>query len=390
MSPRDVAPGIAFTPGEGIKLESADGDFSLDISFRIQVLYTFLDKDPALDKDVQSLQIRRARLQLGGKVFGPHNKYKLEMALSPSDVVMTATNVGTSPLLEAYAEFDYLRDLTVRAGQFKVPFDRMRYTSDTARELVDYSGTTNEFSQDRDIGVELKSNDLFGAKLLRYHLGVLSGKGRNSFQALDMGLMYLARLEILPLGLYDDSSEADFQRASPRLSLGGAFVHITDARRDRGATGSAPLDVGGTTDMNLAVGDLSFKAYGLSLIGSFYYRHGDRNAGKFQDASGKDILDTSGKPLAAPTASRDGTGLVAQAGYLIPRLPLEFAARYANLRGRQTPLHNGLKDSNELGGGISYYFAQHQLKLQTDYFRIWQKEVSDGCNQVRLQLQLVM
>jgi len=43
----------------------------------------------------------------------------------------------------------------VRAGQFKVPFDHIRYTSDMARQLVDYSLTTGEFSQDRDIGVDI-------------------------------------------------------------------------------------------------------------------------------------------------------------------------------------------------------------------------------------------
>jgi hypothetical protein len=390
MSPREVSPGIVFTPGEGIDIQSADHDFSVGIGFRFQLLYTLLDKDPATQKTDQSLQLRRARMQLAGHAFGIHNKYRLELAISPSDVSQTATAVTTSPLLEAYTEFDYLRDLTVRAGQFKVPFDRMRVTSDMARQLVDYSGTTSEFSLDRDIGVELKSNDLFGLGLFKYHLALLSGKGRNSFAAQDTGLLYLARVEVLPLGLFDDYTEGDFQRTRPRLSVGGSFVHITDARRDRGTIGNFPLDAGGSTDFNLAEGDLMFKMYGLSLEGGFYYRHGDRNAGKFVDATGKAINDAAGNPLKAPTASRDGTGVTAQVGYLIPRVPLEVAGRYANIRGVSDPLHNALKDSNELGGGLSYYFAQHQLKLQTDYFRIWQSELSSGYNQLRVQLQLVM
>ena len=391
MSPREVAPGIVFTPGEGIDIQSADHDFSVGIGFRFQLLYTLLDKDPTAKETVQSLQLRRARMQLAGHAFGVHNKYRLELAISPSDVSQTAQAVTTSPLLEAYTEFDYLRDLTVRAGQFKVPFDRMRVTSDMARQLVDYSGTTTEFSLDRDIGVDLKSNDLFGLGLFKYHLALLSGKGRNSFAATDMGLLYLARVEVLPLGLFDDYTEGDFQRTKPRLSLGGSFVHIVDARRDRGTIGNAPLDAGGSTDFNLAEGDLMFKLYGLSLEGGFYYRHADRNPGSLVDATGKAINDpATGKPITGPTPTRDGTGVVAQAGFLIPRVPLEIAGRYANIRKNTDPLHNALKDSNELGGGVSYYFAQHQLKLQTDYFRIWQSELSSGYNQLRLQLQLVM
>jgi hypothetical protein len=390
MATRHVAPGIDFTPGEGIMIESEDHAFSVGLGFRFQLLYTFLDKDPTAKKDVQSLQIRRARVQLAGHAFGIHNKYRLEMAISPSDVALTSIGVTTSPLLEAYTEFDYLRDLTVRAGQFKVPYDRMRVTSDMARQLVDYAGTTAEFSQDRDIGIDLNSKDLFGLGLLRYHLALLSGKGRNSFAATDTGLMYLARVEVLPLGLFEDYPEGDFQRTGPRLSIGGAYAHITDARRDHGTTGNAPLDAGGSTDFNMAEGDLVFKWAGLSLLGGFYWRHGDRNPGSLVDSKGNALVDASGKDLTTPSASRDGTGLVAQGGYLIPRVPFEIAARYANIRGKTATEHNGLKDSNELGGGVSYYFAQHQLKLQTDYFRVYSGDVSSGYNQVRLQLQLVM
>jgi hypothetical protein len=392
MSPREVSPGIVFTPGEGIDIQSTDHDFSVGIGFRFQLLYTLLDEDPTTLKTVteQSIQIRRARLQFAGHAFGVHNKYRLELAVSPTDVAQTTAGVTTSPLLEAYTEFDYLRDLTLRAGQFKVPYDRMRVTSDMARQLVDYSGTTNEFSQDRDLGIDLKSNDLFGLGLLRYHLAVLSGKGRNSFTPQDMGLMYLARLDVLPLGLFDDYSESDFQRTKPRLSIGGAFARIVDARRDRGTTGTAPLEAGGSTNFNMAVGDLMFKMYGFSLEGAFYYRHGDRNAGSLTDASGKAINDAKGNPITGPSPSRDGTGVVAQAGYLIPRLPLEIAGRYANLRGSTDPLHSALKDNNELGGGLNYFFAQHQLKVQTDYFRVWQTDLSGGYNQLRVQLQLVM
>lgn len=381
MAPREVWKGVTFTPGEGLKIESADHDFSVGLGFRFQLLYTLLDEDPATNKTDQSLQIRRARLQVAGHAFGIHNKYRLEMAISPSDVAMTTEGVGTSPLLEAYTEFDYLRDLTVRAGQYKVPFDRLRVTSDMARQLVDYAGTVNEFSLDRDLGLELKSNDLFGLGLFRYHLGIFSGKGRNSFTPTDLGLMYLARVEVLPLGLFDDYPESDFQRTGPRLAIGGSVVHIEDAPRDRGPTGKPPLDAGGTTDMNLAAADVALKAYGASLIGQFYYRHGDRNFGSLEDSSGNPI---------EPSPSRDGTGIAVQGGYLLPRLPIEIAARYANVRGRTVELHNGLMDSDEVGGGASYYFAQHQLKLQTDYFRVFSGDLSNGYNQVRLQLQLVM
>jgi hypothetical protein len=384
LVPAFVAPdSIEFTPGEGQTIESADHRFALGISLRTQVLYTLLDEDPATHTVDQAFQIRRARLAFGGYTFGKHNKYKFELAFSPSDVDLRQSVEHTSPLLETYAEFDYLRDLTLRVGQYKVPYDRLRMTADIARQMVDFSNATNEFSLDRDIGLEFKSNDLFGLGMLRYHLGVFSGKGRNSSVPADTGLLYVARVDVLPLGLFDDFIEGDFQRTKPRLAIGGAVVHIQDAQRDRGTLGNVPVD-GGTTNMNLAVVDGSFKMYGLSVLGSFYYRHGNRTQGNVTTDP------ATGKAVTGPAPSRDGTSLVTQAGYLFPRTSFELEARYAKIWGRTVADHNGLKSSTELGAGASYYFARHNLKVQSDYFRIFSDEFSNGYNQVRVQLQFVL
>jgi hypothetical protein len=382
MAPRAVAlDKIRFVPGEGLQIESADGDFALNLSFRLQVLYTALDEDPATKKTEESIQVRRARAQLYGNAFGKHNKYKFELAFSPTDVDTKDSVVRTSPLLEAYAEFDYLRDLTVRAGQTKVPYDRIRRTSDTSRQLVDYGATTAEFTLDRDIGVELRSADFLGLGCLRYVAGIFSGDGRNSFTPTDFGMLYVARVDFLPFGLFDDLSEADFARARPRLAIGAAYAHNDRAKRDRSTNGN-PFADGGTANFDHAVVDTSFKAYGFSAIGAFYYRHANRSPGS--------ATTDTGAPVPV-TASRDGIGWIAQAGYLIPRTGFEVAARYEGIEGRTTKLHNGLKDQTELGGGLNYYFAEHALKLQADYFRVYASDgFTNGNNQVRLQLQMVL
>jgi hypothetical protein len=150
--------------------------------------------------------------------------------------------------------------------------------------------------------------------------------------------------------------------------------------KNRGTTGDPPAD-GGTTDFNMVTADAMFKAYGVSALAALYYRTGERYT--FVD-------EATGQPLTKPSPSRDGTGLVFQAGYLWPRSIFELDARYAKITGASDPGHNGLKDSNELGAGINCYFAQHDLKLQTDFLRVYTHDVSDGYNQYRLQLQLVM
>jgi hypothetical protein len=53
-------------------------------------------------------------------------------------------------------------------------------------------------------------------------------------------------------------------------------------------------------------------------------------------------------------------------------------------------------DADEVGGGINYYFVGHDLKLQLDYFRLWDEsfgptygsQAQHGTDRVRLQLQV--
>jgi phosphate-selective porin OprO and OprP len=382
------ADGIGFKPGEGVKITSDDKAFSIGLGFRFQLLYTLLNDDQKVKPEPvtdQSIQIRRARVQIGGNAFGEHNKYKLELAVSPTDVDYDKATT-TSPLLEAYAEFDYVKDLTIRAGQYKVPYDRIRVISDFGRQLVDYSTATREFSLDRDLGVEVKSNDLFGAGLFRYHLGVFSGKGRNSFYSPNLGLLYVGRIEALPLGMFEDYMESDLQRTRPRLSIGVGAARLVGGLKDKGTTGDPPTDGGvvdpnKVTDFNMVTADAFFKIYGFSALAALYYRTGERFTY---------VNEATGVPLNPPDPSRDGIGFALQAGYLVPRTPFEIAARYMTVKGKDEPGHNGLKDTNEIGGGLNYFFAQHHFKLQTDFFRVWAKEVSDGYNQFRLQMQLAI
>jgi hypothetical protein len=324
------------------------------------------------------------RFTVQGSAFGAHNRYYLEMGLGGTENANPAAGSGnqsTSPLLDAYAEFDHLRDLTLRVGQYKPSFGRQRVMSEGNLQFVDVSSVTTEFTFDRDQGLDFRSKDFLGLNALRYVLGVYSGRGKNNFDATEFKLMYLGRIEVLPLGLYEDYQEADMDRTKPRLGIGASAVHYDDAPRVRGSVGNQPTDLG-STDMNLFEADLQFKWAGFSAQTEFFYRKGDRNQGPGTDAMGA--------PL--PTqASRDGMGWYGQGGFLIPNMPLEITARYGMIRGKTEALHNGLTDTNEVGGGLGYYFARHPLKVQTDLFRLYQSgNWENGNTQFRLQLQVAL
>jgi hypothetical protein len=377
MATREVSEHITFTPGGGLRIASEDGDFALVTQARLQAQAAL----SAADGGPLSvgLALRRARMIFAGNVFSPDIRFKIELGFSPSDLGMrndlADPGPRMSPLLDFYFEFRQLRDLGVRVGQGKTPYDRQFITSAGALQLVDLALASREFALDRDVGVDLRSSDLFGLGRLRYVAGVYSGRGRDAIGAFDAGLMYVGRLEVLPFGLFDDYREADFDRTMrPRLSLAFSYGFLDRAKRAQGTRGDLPAD-GGTTNIHTFSADSSFKIAGFSFLGEFFWRRGHRHPG-----AASPVVDLA----------RNGYGVVAQAGYLIPHLPLEIVGRYSTVQGKG---ETSLVDQTELGGGLSWYFAQHALKLQADYFRLFGAEdaassadIRDGSHRVRLQL----
>ncbi len=377
-------PKVAFKSGRGLVVTSADGNNELGIGVRVQVLSTI--EHASGDETTQGIQLRRARLGSSGHILTRNLKYKLEIAISPRDVNTRDGLPQTSPLFDFYVDYQRFRDFNLRVGQYKVPFDRQRIISSGKLQLVDRAITDAEFTLERDIGLDLHSDDFLGLGLFRYYLGIYPGEGRNAFEQGDFGLFYLARAEIMPFGLFDDYSETDFDRTGPRLSIGAAYALLDDAPRDHGILGAAPAD-GGTTDIQVATADVMGKAYGLSVLSEFFWRNSRRNPGPLTDAQGAPLLDQDGAPLEV-TPSRDGAGLLLQAGYLLPAWPLEIAARYSVLDGTDRPNRDGLTRLEEFAGGLSYYFAEHTVKLQTDFTSLaLNGDYSNATSRLRVQLQ---
>jgi hypothetical protein len=361
MRPRPLGSGGAvWKPG-------SDEMFALDFRLRVQLRYE-LQHDHEERETSNVFSVRRARLQFKGHLFGEHNKYYLQIAISPNDMGWTADGPSFTPIRNWELSFDYLRDLTVTVGQMKVNYNRQRVISSGDLQLPDRSTVTGEFTLDRDVGLKLSSNDLGGIGYLRYSLGIFNGEGRDGYRVDDMGMLYVARLELVPTGDADGEwtdDEVDWSRSlRPSFVIAGAYAFHDRAKRDRGSLGNRPLDQG-TTDFHQAQADLMFKYAGLSLTGEFQWRKGIRQFGEGT------VIDDMGMEVLAPRlAARNGLGYFVQAGVLIPRLPLEFIGRWAQIIGLGDASQTSLPDSEEAGGGVSWYFARHSLKLSADYFRL--------------------
>lgn len=374
---------LDFRMGRGLVIATGDRQFQLGIRPRVQFLGTLAAEDAGGDPEL-GLEIRRARLVFEGHFLGSENRFKLELAFSPRDMAMTeidGTLVPTrSPLLDFYYESRHLRDLGLRVGQYKVPYNRERVISSGNLAMVDRSIANGEFNMDRDVGLDIRSLDFLGLGLFRYYAGVYTAEGRDGFRMDDLGLMYLGRIEVLPFGMFDDYEMVDFDREErARLSIGVSYSFVDEAPGNRGIIGNLPRD-GGTTDYHNLEADLLFQYAGFSFMSEWFWREGRREGG--------DAIDDMGNPIPVE-APRNGIGWFAQAAYLVPEIDFEVAARYGRIDPIGDATATSLGEQGELGIALSYYFEGHAYKLQADYFHLWRDHsaMDQGEERVRLQLQ---
>lgn len=366
----------SFAPGKGLQLVSKDERFAFGLSLRTGFMYTMVHHNDGA-KAQQGVELRRFRAVFQGHVFGKHNKYFFQLAFAPREVQLKGGSLHSHPVYDAYMQFERFRDATLRVGMYRPQYSRERLIQDINPLFIDRSTINAEFNLDRDIGLDVRSEDFLGLGRLRYYAGVFLGKGRNVEGLGDFGLLYTGRVDVMPLGKFDDYDASDQSRMKKlRVSMGGAYAYQDNAVNDRGTVGAPPAD-GGTTDYHHATADLLVKLAGFYLEAGYLWRAGRRNRPD-QDGIGKTI----------PVLSRNGQGWFTQLAFLIPRTHLEPAIRVGQIYGLRRG-ETALSDTGELGGGLNYYFAGHNLKLQADYFRLYrQRDLAHGDDQLRVQLQV--
>jgi hypothetical protein len=344
---RPSAATVRIAAGRGMTVTSADERVSLNLRGFVQGRITVDVPSPAMPgaevTPTTLIAARRVRVILAGTLLGPTLGYQVHFGLAPNDLAQGA------PLFDAFVTWAPSRDLSLRIGQFFVPFNRNRWISIMRQMMLERPIATNELNLDRDIGVMAFSNDLFGAGgRLSYSLGVFSGAGRNRLEA-DYGLLYVARLGVNPLGRFDDhDSEWDLERSGARLALGlaGAINHHASTYATA-ALGSMP-DARRYDRVHVA-GDVLFKWRGLSLQLEGLARF-----------SPDDVT-------AQASATRPGWGYTAHAGFVTP-VKLAVGARWSQLFALPAAMGTtAFRDGYELGGIIAYHGIDGALMVALDY-----------------------
>lgn len=356
--------------GKGIQFRAADDNFSVEMRARAQVRAISLT--PAEDGEATStdVMIRRLRLLIGGQVFSRQVTYYLQLAFAPRDLEPDLV----VPMFDAFMTWHASRAFNLRVGQMMVPFDRHRIISSSSFQLVDRSIVVTELNLDRDLGVQFYSNDLLGDDgRLSYQVGVFAGNGRNRLSR-EPGFLATARLQVAPFGRFDDFVESDHNFSeSPKLAFAVAAGYNHRTHRERSTTGAVLEDE--TLNYAHLMADAIFKYRGFSFLAEWLLRQNTERSG------------VGGAPRPAVSNARDATGFFGQAGYLFLG-EFEVAARVGHLLPTTEHRGDGLQQVTEFGGGLSWYFMKHNLKVQADYFVFLEGDALTPRHQLRLETQV--
>ncbi|MCI0628670.1 MAG: OprO/OprP family phosphate-selective porin, partial [Acidobacteria bacterium] len=317
--------------------------------------------------------IRRARLDFAGSFFNQNWNYRIQLAFSNLDMEPDRP----VSLRDAYVTWSRLRDLNIRMGQMKVPFDRQRVTSSSALQMVDRSIVVDELNLDRDVGIQILSKDFLGLGRLTYQAGVFGGDGRNRTSDAP-GVLWVGRLQFQPFGKLDDvddRTESDFEHSSdPRLALAAGVARNTSTNRAQSTFGNTYEFA--RFNYQHWEGDVVFKWNGWSLLGEVMSR-----------SANQPYLEAMQEGQVSREYSRSAWGYFVQSGYLF-RNNVELATRYGRVRpmGLTDP---ALRPMREIGPSLSWYLKENQLKIQSDYFYLLGSENENRKrHQLRLQMQV--
>ncbi|MEL6311237.1 MAG: porin, partial [Pseudomonadota bacterium] len=137
-------------------IQSADGNFRLGVNGFTQFRYRLnIQDDSAPDDVVTGFENARTRINFNGFAGRPELRYRVEGSFGSefAEPVIQPFGADTSgfintnafALANAYIEYDYNDNITIRAGQFRAPFLRERLVEPTHLQTIERSNASRPF-----------------------------------------------------------------------------------------------------------------------------------------------------------------------------------------------------------------------------------------------------
>lgn len=333
-------PQVRAAFGDGVTVASGDGGFELNARVRSQFRADAVkteDEDP-----VAGFMVRRMRLSIKANALDELFDFAIQLAFSPRDI---ESDMPT-PLRDAYATLNLHRDVRLRLGQMKVPFDRQYLTSSGALALADRSIAVTALLLERDVGAYWLSDDLAGLGILKAQVGVFGGDGRNRLNT-DLGMLYAARVQLHPLGKFADLDEAELDRdAPPKLAFAAAVAFNDDSPRKLST--SSDYDLEARTDFVHGTVDALGKVAGMTAFAAVLVRVATETKGH------DDAMSAVGGVLQLGALVTDHVEVIGRVARLHP-LPREWLV---------VPNPADFQGSTEVRPGVNVYVHEHDAKLQ--------------------------
>lgn len=349
--------------GQGLQVVGKDSSYYMKLGLRFQNLYVgkWDVNDGELNHYQSNFLVRRSRLKLNGWALSPKVKYKLEIGFSNRDNSGTSKTENSSPvnmILDAWVQWNFYKNFSVKYGQAKWPGNRERIISSANLQFVDRSVLNSRFNIDRDFGVQFDHHKTLGEKfIVKNTVAFGPGEGRNITRANQDGYAYAYKIEALPFGKF--ASKGDYvgsaikREETPKLAVAFAYQTNQNSIRERGELGKFITDsVGnyhGETVHNLFV-DAMFKYKAVSIMAEYAQR-------KAKDGT-PEVLDGNDNIVGR---FYTGNAFNIQLGYMMEN-NWEVAVRYTNL----DPDAGVANAENQYTFGLSKFIVGHKLKFQTD------------------------
>jgi phosphate-selective porin len=336
----------------GIEVASADGRYRIHLWFRGQFRYTYPFDDASTTAEgfnqpaVSSIDVRRARIKLGGNIYRPWLKYYFEYDFSKNQ------------LLDLRFTLSRYRWLQLRVGQWKVNYNRERVDSSGKQQFVERSIVNGYFTLDRQPGVMVGGHLWPGQRADSWYLfGIFNGNGRGTSND-DAAMMWIARYQWNFLGRDLPYAQSDVElRKKPAGTVAFATSSNTSPYTRFSSAGGGQLEgfeegVPGQYRLTQFVEETAFKYRGFSLQHEFHWKEVDDNVNN---------------------TSTDLRGTYIQVGCFLWGLsqrfpkPLEVAFRYAWVDPDRFVPND---EREEFIVAANWFFAGHDNKLTFDFSRL--------------------
>jgi phosphate-selective porin OprO and OprP len=352
-------PAASVTYDKGFTFKSGDDAFELRLANRFQFRFETARPLEGDDAEFASRFVTaRARLTLEGHAFSEDNTFKVEFSYSDQ---------GFTSLRDYYVNRKF-GGVQLRAGQWKVPFNRQEMTSDFAAEMPERALTSDFTASGRDLGIALHNGYEKSPEGIEWAVGLFNGTGERPRQA----------ITCVPGTLPTDPPVCTTGRPT---TTPGDWEPTVAARVGYNMGG-----IKGYSD-----GDLEGGPFRLAVGASYRLRLGNFESDAQDHAIGVDLsLKSSGFALTGGLfLVKEGAGDFEVAFFVQPSYFL--TPKQFQVVGRFAMIPEGDDNLLEIRGGFNWHFEGHAYKWVNDIGVL--VETADGGEkqlQVRSQIQLVI